>query len=74
MSHVKILATIERCSDGLYSVHSESHFGNSYFGGYGDSVEKAKEDFIESIKEAISEQLSETGDAPRFEDVSIEYR
>ena len=21
--------------------HSDDHFGNSYFGGYGDSVEKA---------------------------------
>ena len=61
MSHVKNLATIERCSDGLYSVHSESHFGNSYFGGYGDSVEKAKEDFIESIKEAIMNNFQKLG-------------
>ena len=74
MSQEKILAIVERGSDGLYSVYSESHFGNSYFGGYGDSVEKAKEDFLKSIKEAIKEQLSETGNAPKLEDVSIEYR
>ncbi len=74
MSNVKILAIVERGSDGLYSVYSEDHFGNSYFGGYGDSVEKAKEDFFESIKEAIKEQETETGKAPNLEEVSIEYR
>ena len=74
MSHVKILAIVERGSDGLYSVYSDDHFGNSYFGGYGDSVEKAKEDFFESIKEAIKEQETETGKAPNLEEVSIEYR
>ncbi len=74
MSHAKILAIVERGSDGLYSVYSDDHFGNSYFGGYGDSVEKAKEDFFESIKEAIKEQETETGKAPNLEEVSIEYR
>lgn len=74
MTHEKILAIVERGSDGLYSVYSDDHFGNSYFGGYGDSVEKAKEDFFESIKEAIQEQLTETGNAPRLEDISVNYR
>lgn len=74
MKHEKILAIVERGSDGLYSVYSEDHFGNSFFGGYGDSVEKAKADFFESIKEAIQEQLTETGNAPELKDISIEYR
>ena len=74
MTHEKILAIVERGSDGLYSVYSNDHFGNSYFGGYGDSVEKAKTDFIESIKEAINEQLTETGNAPKLEDICVEYR
>ena len=74
MTHEKILAIVERGSDGLYSVYSDDHFGNSYFGGFGDSVEKAKEDFFESIKEAIQEQLTETGNAPKLEEISIEYR
>ena len=74
MEQTKIQAIVERGSDGLYSVYSNDHFGNSYFGGYGDSVDKAKEDFYESIKEAIKEQLSETGIAPKLEEVSIEYR
>lgn len=74
MAPVKITAIVERSSDGLYSVYSEDHFGNSYFGGYGDSVEKAKADFLESIKEAIAEQLKENQNAPEMKDINVEYR
>ena len=65
---------IERGADGLYSVYSDDHFGNSYFGGFGDSVTKAKEDFVTSIKEAIEEEMAEAHKVPAFEDISIEYR
>lgn len=74
MTPVKITAIVEKSSDGLYSVYSEDHFGNSYFGGYGDSVEKAKADFLESIKEAIAEQLKENQNAPQMKNISVEYR
>lgn len=55
-------------------MYSADHFGDSYFGGYGDSVEKAKADFLESIKEAIAEQLKENQNAPQMKDISVEYR
>lgn len=74
MKTTRIKAVVERGSDGLYSVYSEDHFGNSYFGGFGDSVAKAKEDFLESIKESIEEQMSEGKKVPCFEDVTVEYR
>ena len=74
MKTVRIKAVVEKGSDGLYSVYSDDHFGNSYFGGFGDSVAKAKEDFLESIKESINEELSEGHSAPSFEEVSVEYR
>lgn len=74
MKTVKIKAVVERGSDGLYSVYSDDHFGNSYFGGFGDSVAKAKEDFLESIKESISEQTAENKKVPSFDNVSVEYR
>ena len=74
MKTTRIKAVVERGSDGLYSVYSEDHFGNSYFGGFGDSVAKAKEDFLESIKESIKEQTSEGKKTPCFEDVAVEYR
>ena len=74
MRIVKIKAVVEKGSDGLYSVYSDDHFGNSYFGGFGDSVAKAKEDFLESIKESIQEQIAEGGKVPLFEEISVEYR
>ncbi len=74
MIKARIKAVIERGSDGLYSVYSDDHFGNSYFGGFGDSVAKAKEDFVTSIKEAIEEEMAEANEVPSFEDISIEYR
>ena len=74
MAQVKITAIVERSTDGLYSVYSADHFGDSYFGGYGDSVEKAKADFLESIKEAIAEQLKENQNAPQMKNISVEYR
>ena len=70
---MKIRATVEKGSDGLFSVYSDEHLGNSYFGGFGDSVAKAKEDFITSVKEAIEEQKAEGLEAPVFEDIQIEY-
>lgn len=70
---MRVKAIIEKGSDGLYSIRSEDHIGNSYFGGFGESVVDAKEDFFESIKEAISEQ-ADAIDVPKIEDISIEYR
>lgn len=52
---MKITGIIEKASDGTYSVRSDQHFGNSYFGGFGTTVADAKEDFMESIKEARAE-------------------
>ena len=74
MKTVKVKGIVEKGPDGLYSIHADDHFGNSYFGGYGDSVEKAKADFFESIKEAIKEQQAEGQTAPQLESISIEYR
>ena len=74
MKTVKVKALVEKGPDGLYSIHTEDHFGNSCFGGYGDSVEKAKADFFESIKEAIKEQQAEGQTVPQLESISIEYR
>ena len=70
----KILAVVEKGKDGLYSVYSEDHFGNSFFGGFGDSVAKAKEDFLESIMEAIDEQKAEGHNVSAIDDIIIEYR
>lgn len=74
MRSFKILAIVERGADGLYSVYSDDCIGDSYFGGYGDSVGNAKQDFLKSIEEAIREQSKEGKEAPSMEDISVEYR
>jgi predicted RNase H-like HicB family nuclease len=65
---MKVVAIIEKGNDGLYSVYSDAHLQNHYFGGFGDSVEEAREDFVESIREAI-----EATGAESFEHIDIEY-
>lgn len=71
---MKIKAIVEKGSDGRYSVYSNQHIGTSYFGGFGDTVSKAKEDFQFSIKEAIAEQVEEGLAVPQFESITMEYR
>ena len=71
---MRIKAIVEKGSDGMFSIYSNQHLGNSYFGGFGDSVSKAKSDFEDSIREAIQEQLAEGAEAPAFESLSLEYR
>jgi len=73
MAGFKIIAIVERSSDGLYSIYSEDHIGNSYLGGFGDTVGKAKEDFLESIREAIGEQTADGQPAPGVEEITVEY-
>ena len=69
-----ITAIVEKGSDGLYSVYSEDHIGNSYFGGFGNSVSKAKEDFLASIEEALQEQVQENKPVHARDELTIEYR
>jgi len=71
---MKITAIVEKGSDGLYSVYSEDHIGNSYSGGFGNSVSKAKEDFLASIEEALQEQVQENRPVPARDELTIEYR
>ena len=56
---MRIIAIIEKGSDGMYSVRSEQRIGNHYFGGFGESVAIAKEDFLESVQEVIDESKAE---------------
>lgn len=56
---MRIIAIIEKGSDGMYSVRSEQRIGNHYFGGFGESVSIAKEDFLESVREVIDESIAE---------------
>ena len=39
----------------MFSVRSDQHFGNIYLGGFGASVAEAKQDFLDSVTEAMNE-------------------
>ena len=58
---MKVLAIVEKGTDGLYSIYSDDMLLNHGLGGYGSSVEEAKADFMESIKEA-KEMIIEDGE------------
>ena len=70
---MKVNCIVEKGSDGLFAVYSEDHIGKSYFGGFGESVSDAKEDFLASIREAIEEESREGNKVPRFEEVKVSY-
>lgn len=71
---MKVTATIERNDNGYYQISSEDEIGTHGLGGYGYSVEEAKQDFLTSIEEAKSMEIEEHGVLPaEHEDVEIEY-
>lgn len=72
---MKIIAIVERSKDGLYSIYSEDTIGRDCFGGYGESVEQAKEDFMSSIREAIDNAIKDGFDnVPVYEAVTVNYK
>ena len=53
-----IKATIEKNErEDYYSVYSDCKIGNSYLGGCGATKKRAREDFEESIREAMLENV-----------------
>ena len=72
---MKVTAIVEKGSDGLYSIYSEQEINNHSFGGYGESVEAAKADFMLSIDEAKEMVKEETGTLPNeFTDLQVTFK
>ena len=71
-----ILAIVEKGPDGLYSVWSDQCFGHHFFGGYRESVEEAKKDFLDSVNEALTEcrQEDDRFCGPEYDEIHISYR
>ena len=70
---MQIVAIIEKGSDGFYSIRSEQKVGRYFFGGYGDDVKSAKEDFMESVNESFKEAAKEGVQMPESIEVSFKY-
>ena len=70
---MQIVAIIERGSDGFYSVRSEQKVGRYYFGGYGEDVKSAKEDFLNSVRESLDGAAREGTQIPAGIDISFRF-
>ena len=68
-----ITATLEMSNDGLFSVYSETKLGNSFLGGFGNSSQEAKDDFITSISEAIEECEADGIAHPLPNDIEVHF-
>lgn len=70
---MQIVAIIEKGKDGFYSIRSEQKIGRYFFGGYGDNVKDAKEDFLSSVKESMEGAAAEGVETPSQADVTFKY-
>ena len=61
---LSVTAIIERSSESYYSIHTIEHFDNFGLYGYGETPEKAKEDYQRKIDE---ERLNHLKDIKLFE-------
>ena len=67
---MKIEGIIEKGKD-MYAVRSEDMIGRCCLGGFGDSVDEAREDFMVSIEEAIEDATKEGFNPPTMEEISV---
>lgn len=70
---MKIVAIIEKGKDGFYSIRSEQKIGRYFFGGYGDNVKEAKEDFLSSVKESMAGAATEGVETSDQTEVTFKY-
>lgn len=72
---MKVLAVVEKGKDGLYSIYTEAEVAGHSFGGFGESVEVVKRDFMESIQEVKEMIAREKGTVPEeFTDLKVEFK
>ena len=56
----KIVAIIEKGTDGRFAITSSQSFGKNHFGGFGETIEEAKADFRESVEDCRDLALAES--------------
>ncbi len=60
-------------NDGLFSVYSDAKIGVSFLGGYGNTAQEAKDDFMKSIDEAIEECDAEGIEHPLPDQIKVNF-
>lgn len=72
---MKITAVIERNDNNFYAITCKDVIAGCHFGGFGYSVQEAKTDFMESIRESLETAREMGKDVPvSAEDVKVEFR
>ena len=71
---MKIKALVERTDNNFYSIISEQAVAGNYFGGYGYSVQEAKADYMESMREMIEISKEEGKDVPNIDDIEVDFQ
>lgn len=71
----KITAIIERNDNNYYQISSDDEIMDCCFGGYGYSVDEAKQDFYRSIEEA-KEIVAERGEEwpKEADEITVEFK
>ena len=72
---MRVKALIEKTETGYCSITSDAKIGDFCLGGFGDSVDEAKEDFMSVVKEAQDDYVAAHGELPEeFRNVSVSYQ
>lgn len=69
---MKVTAIIEKNSDNFFSIYTEEDIPNCGFGGYGESVTEARDDYMTSIEEMREIAREEGREFP--ENIEVEFR
>ena len=71
---MRVKAFVERNDNNFYAITTEQAVAGNYFGGYGYSVQEAKSDYMESVREMIEMAKEEGKDVPTVEDIKIDFQ
>jgi predicted RNase H-like HicB family nuclease len=72
---MKVTGIIEKGSDNRYSIICNEEIGNFCLGGFGDTLDEAKADFLEVIEDAKQTYQRDHGTLPEeLSDVTVEYK
>ena len=71
---MRIRALVEKNDNNFYAITTEQAVVGNYFAGYGYSVQEAKADYMESVREMLEMSKEEGKDVPDVEDIKVDFR
>lgn len=72
---MKVTGIIVMGEDKQYSIICDEEIGNFCLGGFGETVEAAKADFLEVIEDAKADYIKEHGElADEYKNIEVEYK